>query len=156
MKKVELTKGQIALVNDNDFDRVNQYKWYSHYSRFTKSYYVMRGQWNPETYKIETILMHRFIMGLKKGDKREIDHINHDTLDNRKENLRITNKRGNSENRKDKSKYGVGIRFRKDNKTKPYQVQVKTNNKLKYIGCFSTIEEALLARKTFLDKEKKE
>lgn len=44
--------------------------------------------------------MHRFIMGLGPGDPREVDHLNHNGLDNRRENLRIVSHLENGQNRR--------------------------------------------------------
>jgi len=97
----------IALVDDEDFERVNAYKWcVSHEGRGTK-YYAIRRQlikggkrtkkyskkrkvhyYHYESVKIR---MHRFIlnMPLGKDDELVVDHLNGDSLDNRKENLEI-------------------------------------------------------------------
>lgn len=99
--------------------------------------------------------MHRLILGLVFGDKLQVDHRNHDTLDNRRSNIQIVTRRKNHENRKDQSKYGVGIAFDKRNKTKPFQVYVKINSKRIYVGNFSTTTEAQIARKIFLKRKTK-
>lgn len=58
----------------------------------------------------DAVLMHRVIMGLEPGDKREVDHINRDKLDNRKSNLRIVTSGENNRNRSKKKKKS-GSRF---------------------------------------------
>src|SRR5688572_3312300 len=45
------------------------------------------------------VQLHRVVMGLEKGDGKEADHIHHVNWDNRKSQLRITNRRGNTQNR---------------------------------------------------------
>lgn len=77
MKKIPLTQGKFALVDDEDFDRVSKLKWH------TKPVY---GGWYAATWvgRGERLLMHRFIV---PGVFR-LDHKNKDGLDNQKENLR--------------------------------------------------------------------
>lgn len=94
MKKIELTKGHVALVDDEDFDRVNQFKWYSSFNG--RSSYAKRRPWDKKEKKYFTLAMHRFIMKPEKDQL--IDHINHNTLDNRKCNLRICNMTQNCAN----------------------------------------------------------
>lgn len=89
MRKIRLTKGKYALVSDEDFERVNQYKWYASLeSRGTKWYAVRRVTINGKKVKIR---MHRFVLGLPPGkeDPRIVDHLNHNSLDNRRENLEV-------------------------------------------------------------------
>ena len=86
--------------------------------------------------------MHRFIMNVSKG--KNIDHINHNTLDNRKKNLRICTSAENSMNKRiRKNKKYKGICFR--NKTNNWIAQICINYKVKHIGTFKNIEEAALA-----------
>jgi hypothetical protein len=75
---IELTKGMRTLVDDEDHEWLSQWKWQAHKSS-TLWYAVRTG----------TIRMHRLILGLEKSDKRVVDHLNKDSLDNRRANLRI-------------------------------------------------------------------
>lgn len=87
--EVPLTQGLVAKVSPEDLERVSQFKWYASFeSRGTKFYAIRRIRVNGKQVKIR---MHRFIMGLGTGfeDERVVDHINHDSLDNRRENLEI-------------------------------------------------------------------
>jgi hypothetical protein len=88
MKKIELTQGQVALVDDQDYEELSQFKWHASWSARRHGYNAQRdirlpdGKWTTEH-------MHRRILGLARGDKRHGDRINFSTLDNRRENLRI-------------------------------------------------------------------
>lgn len=90
MREVSLTRGYVALVSDEDFARVNVFKWYASLeSRGTKVYAIRRELINGRREKIR---MHRFVLDLPPGRLRPdevVDHINHDPLDNRRENLEI-------------------------------------------------------------------
>ncbi len=85
--------------------------------------------------------MHRQIMGAKKGDV--VDHINHDTLDNRRDNLRICTTAQNAYNQKPT---GVTSKHkgvcRGTNPNKPWQVRIRANGKRLFLGAFASEEEA--------------
>jgi hypothetical protein len=91
MKKIPLSQGQFALIDDIDFERVNQHKWHAFYHKDTKSYYAC----HTPNYA-SPIYMHRFILKAKKG--KTLDHINHNTLDNRRKNLRPVTRTQNNLN----------------------------------------------------------
>jgi len=106
MKRIPLTQGQFALVDDDDFDWLMQWKWYARWHPKTNSYYAVRN--SPRVNgKTHPIWMHREILGLKYGDKLQGDHIHHQTLDNRRGEIRIATHRENCQNvkRKVSSKY---------------------------------------------------
>jgi len=86
VKKIRLTKGLFALVDDEDFERVNQFKWCASLESRGTKYYAIRWVWNKETKRRVKIRMHRFIMDLPPGsiDGLVVDHINDDGLDNRR------------------------------------------------------------------------
>jgi len=94
MKQITLTQGQYAIVDDWNYEWLNQWKWCAGWAKNTKSYYAMRRA-KGEFDRYYIIRMHREILGLKKGDRRQADHINHNTLDNRESNLRIVNNQQN-------------------------------------------------------------
>lgn len=88
-----------ALIDADDLDMVRQYLWRA-YSRETKGdrtyFYVMTRDPNPPH---GSVYMHRLIMGV--SDRAiHIDHINHNPLDNRRENLRVVNHQQNIFNRR--------------------------------------------------------
>lgn len=94
MKKIPLSQGLFALVDDEDYERVSQYKWCaSKESRGTKFYAI---RWERINGKQTKIRMHRFILGLPPGKQCShyqnglvVDHVNGNSLDNRKCNLEL-------------------------------------------------------------------
>jgi hypothetical protein len=83
--EIPLTKGYVALVSPEDYERVSQYRWCAALSR--GKVYAKRGAVIDGTHR--TIRMHRFILGAPFGI--EVDHVNGNGLDNRRENLRLAN-----------------------------------------------------------------
>jgi hypothetical protein len=76
---IQLTQNQVALVDDEDFERINQYKWYAAWDDCTQGFYVVRSTGN--------LKMARFIMNCPSG--MLVDHKDHNTLNNQKANLRV-------------------------------------------------------------------
>ena len=91
-KRIPLTQGQFAIVDDADFEWLNQWKWRATKSRST--YYAIRSV--QQNGKKAFIYMHRII--LSPPPSRETDHINHDGLDNRRSNLRPCTRGENRQN----------------------------------------------------------
>jgi hypothetical protein len=89
MRQIPLSQNKFAIVDDCDFDRVSQFKWFATPSS-TGRWYAARsvGLPNGKTFNQH---LHRFIMGLEHGDPHQVDHKDRNaTLDNRRENLRVT------------------------------------------------------------------
>lgn len=149
MPLIELTQGQWTLVDDEDFEELAGYSWRAAYNPQTGSYYACRAV--RLRGRATTQRMHRRIMGLQIGDGLQVDHINHDTLDNRRSNLRVVTSRGNNSNRRKQSIFGVGVIKRVGNVTRPFQAQVHIGGRLKHVGYFSSPEEACGARAKFLE-----
>ena len=87
-----------ALVDDEDYEYLNQWKWGAK-KEPTGDFYVKRNS-SRKKGKQHQIFMHREILGLEYGDKRQCDHINHNTSDNRQTNLRICTRRQNIHNQR--------------------------------------------------------
>jgi len=102
MKIIKLTKGYETKIDDEDYEKLSERKWqvgfYSNGTPYARARFCKDGKQYEKS-------LSRYLMGLEKGDKREVDHINGDTLDNQKGNLRICPHKKNSRNRnKSKSK----------------------------------------------------
>lgn len=90
MKKIPLTQGKFALVDDEDFEFLNQWKWFFHINPKDSSGYAIRNGTRSATGTRRRIAMHRVLMKAKKKDI--CDHKNGNGLDNRKNNLRLCDK----------------------------------------------------------------
>jgi len=137
MKTIALTQGMEAIVDDADFEWLNQWKWCAF--RHGHTFYAVRSVWLGHG-KQQTLFMHRALLGLAHGDGKEVDHINHDGLDNQRNNIRIVTRRENMCNVRSK---GYTIRKR----PRPFQVTIKVEEKQKHIGYFATRKEALAAHR---------
>ncbi len=145
---INLTRNQQALVDERDWYALRKFKWCASWNEKTKSYYAKRGI--RVKGRRTTQLMHRRILDLSSGDKRQADHLNHNTLDNRRRELRIVTNRANHENRRDQSKYGAGIQKLKFLRSRPYRALVQIDGRMVHVGCYATSQEAQNARDEFL------
>jgi len=88
MKKIKLNKGTFATVDNDDFEYLNQWKWY-----INNNGYAIRTKYTKlgfKKYKMKKVYMHRVVNNTP--DNLQTDHINHNQLDNRRINLRsVTN-----------------------------------------------------------------
>jgi len=136
MKEIKLTQGKLALVDDEDFDELNQYKWRAH--KMGNVFYAERHTRSIEPQRT-TISMHREITNALKG--LQVDHINGNGLNNCKSNLRIVTQRQNQQNRHTKkSSMYPGVGWHKDNGK--WQSQIRINGKIKYLGLFEIESDA--------------
>ena len=137
MKKIKLTKGKFAKVDDEDYEYLNQWKWYASHSPSGNIWYAQRSAYNDG--KRRTIKMHRLIMDA--NNKNVVDHIDGDGLNNCKSNLRECSQRENVIN---------GYVRRGMNKDHDI---VKINGVWKvriFVGEYKTKKDAIEARKKYL------
>lgn len=142
MKHIELTKGFIALVDDEDFEAINAMFW--HVQPKAKTYYAIGA--TIANGKRTTRRMHRVIMKAKAEE--QVDHINGNGLDNRKCNLRIVDASANAQNRKH---YGQqpykGVKFIQTLKSgeQLWAARISKNRKVETVGYFYSAVEAAKA-----------
>lgn len=133
MQEIPLTQKKIALVDDEDFEELNQHKWCAHKNR--KMYYAERGVCRPNG-TIKTIKMHREILKMLPGMMP--DHVDGNGLNNQKNNLRIVTNRQNTQNRKNQIKTSrfPGVSWSKIGKK--WIAQIYTNGFRKFLGYFTS------------------
>jgi hypothetical protein len=132
MKEIPLTKGKVALVDDENFEWLNQWKWC-----VSINGYAIRRKLKS----VKCIHMHREIIKTPAG--MDTDHINGNRLDNRLINLRICNTPENQHNsklRKSNTSGYKGVSWHQQNKK--WLAQITNNYKNTYLGCFDTPEKA--------------
>lgn len=146
MKEIQLTQGFAAIVDDEDFEFLSQWSWCITRNGYAKRG-IMKGGVN------DTIYMHRAVIGASADS--DVDHANGNKLDNRKANLRIATVSQNGANSKTRicSETGFkGVVFNK--KRRKFQAWITLNRRKKYLGQFSTPQEAhaaysVAAKETF-------
>ena len=142
MKKIPLTQGKVALVDDADFDRVNQFKWYALKNTTGNVWYAMRTSWDPASKKRSAIYLHTFLTGFDRTD-----HQDGDGLNCQRENLRPATSAQNMQAKQTKRK-NTSSRFRGVSWHKAYrqwQAQIKIAGKLIYLGRYVKEQSAAKA-----------
>lgn len=120
-------------IDDEDYNKINSYFWQVEYRSIKKDYRIKAIVNGKRVY------LHRLIMNAP--DNLVVDHINHDTLDNRKCNLRVCTASQNCMNRKSRMSHGFkGVVYRKDRGT--YYAIIIVNGKQIRSGAFKSIEDA--------------
>ena len=140
MKRILLTQGQYTSVDDADYQMLSKFKWYAKWDKNRGVYYVIRNVPVSEG-KHTTILMHRQITNAPKGVLT--DHINHDTLDNRHENLRLVTATQNNQNKrmqKNNTSGYKGVSWNKERRK--WSAYIRTNGSIKFLGYFAVLREA--------------
>lgn len=148
-KQIPLTQGKFALVDDEDFEFLNQLKWRAHKGTNTESSYAVRTDKSSGT-PVE-IYMHRKVLNAPQGF--EVDHIDGNRLNNQKQNLRIASHYQNSLNRgvfKNNTSGCAGVSFQKSRNKFTAFITVK--GKKVFLGRFKNFCDAVIARQKAEDK----
>lgn len=133
LRKIQLTQEKFTLVDDEDYESLMQWKWY-----YNNGYAVRK-------IKGKQTFMHRVVSKTPRG--MHTDHINGNTLDNRKKNLRSCKNSQNRMNQKKRVKPASsiykGVTFHKA--MNKWQSQIQIDGKSVYLGIYSTQGEAAIA-----------
>lgn len=125
----------IVLLDKEDYDFLINNGYRLRRCKTKGNFFYIRAR----NYKLkQDIFLHRLIMNCPKG--KEVDHINHNILDNRKNNLRIVTHTENNRNNKNNSSGVTGVYYRKS-KNK-YEVFIEKDRKRKWLGAYDTLKEA--------------
>jgi|JI9StandDraft_2_1071091.scaffolds.fasta_scaffold146515_2 hypothetical protein len=142
MKKIPLTQGYFAIVDDSDFDMLNRVKW--HANKGHNTFYAQRSVLQ-ENGKWKNVQMHRVILGVH-DPKIQVDHINGDGLDNRRCNLRSCTRSENMQNQqihKNNTSGRKGVHW--NSNVEKFHAQIAKNGKRIYLGLFNDLESAAKA-----------
>jgi hypothetical protein len=135
MKEIKLTQNKVALIDDEDFERINQYKWYA---QKQKNNFYARRWIRVGKYKQLAIRMHREIINAPKGS--DVDHIDHNGLNNQRSNLRVCSRSQNLMNLNLNNGYKCVYLLSSGR----YKCQIHYNKINYYYGTYDTPEEAAL------------
>jgi len=134
MKPFPLTKGKVAIVDEADYEWLDQWPW------FYNNGYAARWRRKGEKDGPRYVMMHREIARRKYGRKVKcVDHRDRDTLNNTRRNLRKSTKSQNGANQVRKGLKGVRFRHRK------WQARIRVEGKEIYLGSFPKMSEAVEA-----------
>ena len=133
-RRIRLTQGKYAIVDPEDYERLNKHKWYV--QRTKQMFYALRRAKGHERANGQIVWMHRSILPPPEG--MCTDHINNNSLDNRKANLRHATPAQNARNRrkmavKTSSKY-KGVSHHAGQRK--WCAAIRVNGQYKYFGLF--------------------
>lgn len=131
------SKGRRFQISECDEALVQAFRWVGSHGGSSRRCYMVRSY--------DHVYLHRFLLGLKKGDPGVVDHINGDSLDNRRENLRIVDVSTNTLNRHVyKNRAGMpGVHAFRDRWTS----RITIRGVKKHLGVFQSPEDAAAAYK---------
>lgn len=137
---IYLNNGLETTISTEDLDKVNSYPctWFAHAHR-NGTYYV-KGKYRGVTYRL-----HRVITDCPENLMP--DHLDRNPLNNTRSNLEVKTNRlnvYNSHNKRNKSGY-PGVSFQKA--TEKWKAQIRIEGKIKYLGIYEKVEDAIEARK---------
>ncbi len=147
MRKIPLTKGLVTLVDNDDYEWLRQWKWYAHRMGSRHTFYARSNIRITKGKQRRTSLsMHRLILGLQPGDKRQCDHRDRNGLNNVLSNLRISTVMQNQQHQKKQtkgtSKYKGVYWHSRDRK---WLSRIQVNKKRIHLGLFDSEIDAAYA-----------
>lgn len=141
MKIIQLTRGQVTQVSDEWYEELNKHNWYAHFDPPSQTYYALRRA-KRFLGKSKLIPMHRVITNAP--DNMMVDHIDHNTLNNQFENLRVCTMAQNQYNRKMNRNNSTGYKGVKPH-GRGYMARIRVDGKEIYLETWDTQEQAAIA-----------
>ncbi len=132
MKAIPLTQGEVALVDDEDYESISKHKWCASWNRYSKTFYAVRHTRGQES---KCVIMHRQILRATKG--QEVDHRDHDGLNNQRSNIRLCSRTENMHNltkHADGSSPFKGVIL--DKRSGCWESKMMCRKKRIWLGCF--------------------
>ena len=145
MKTIPLTQGQVALVDDADYEALIQFKWFAVKEKGGRIYYAARNKRLPNGRR-QMVQMHRDILGVT-DPKEKVDHENSCGTDNRRRNIRVTTNAlniANSRKRRGCTSNFKGVYLDVKAKANPWRAAVGGKTRVN-LGSFSTELQAARA-----------
>jgi hypothetical protein len=149
MKTIPLTHGLVAIVDDEDYEKLSALSWHSFKPRKALTAYAKtaRKQINYDK-RGSPSLMHRIILGLT-DPRIKVDHIDRNGLNNQRSNLRIATQLQNMANQKRRKTQASSSKFKgvffsrgEYALRKPWRAMIKINYKTIHLGRYTTEIEA--------------
>lgn len=146
MKIIPLSQGYETIIDDNDYDLVTQYSWHVIFKNANKIPYAQNRIWNKELKKYENWSLHRWL--LRPPKNMDIDHINGNSLDNRRSNLQVVPRSMNIFNKAPYHKSKRSSQYRGvcwDKSRNKWSAHICRQGKQKTIGRYDNEKDAALA-----------
>lgn len=134
MKKIKLTQGQYAIVDESDFNKLSKLKWFA--VKKSTGFYAVRNLYLGNG-KSRPYYMHQFLMKPPKG--KYVDHKDHNTLNNCRSNLRVCSPLESARNKslpKNNTSGYKGVSWNRTNNS--WVANIKVGSKMSYLGMFAT------------------
>jgi hypothetical protein len=133
---IPLTRGQAALVDDADYDRLKMWKW-----MLVGDGYA--GRFDRTIRPPRLVYMHRLVLEAQSGQR--VDHINGDKLDNRRENLRLVTAAQNQQNKRPAAHSSSGYKgVCWHQRIRKWHVRITVNGQRLHLGYYEDLETATL------------
>ncbi len=142
MPEIKLTQGKVALVDDVDFEFLSRFNWIAARDHKKQAWYAQANTYRPDG-KRTTVSMHRLIMGNPPG--KMVDHRDGNTLDNRRQNLRMSSALENSRNMRRKSTTSQFKGVSWATKEGKWRAQIRIVGRSLHLGFFADQSEAARA-----------
>lgn len=145
-RDIHLTQGQVAIVDDEDFDRISRHKWFAQWNPLGKRFYAVRNM-RVEKNRQRPVFMHREVLRVSPTSRMRVDHRKStESLNNTRGNLRRATPRQNACNTKLRSDNSSGFRGVVWHKcTEKWLAQINYQSKKQYLGLFDDKIEAARA-----------
>ncbi len=149
MMKVALTRGLHATIDDEYAKHICHRRWYASFDSALRGFYARsNGTESDGERNKKTIRMHREVMaamiGRPLGPREVVDHINHDTLDNRSVNLRLASQGQNSRNKVTARSSVTGFKGVTSRKGR-FRARIAVHGTVVQVGSFGCVHEAAIA-----------
>ena len=137
MKEIPLTRGKVALVDDEDYVDVSRFKWYAHTNY--RVFYAIRNI--TIAGKRKAVKLHRYIM--RAPDGVEVDHLNGDGLDCQRANMRLCSRSENQQNTPAYRGNGSGFKgVERFDGGEKWRARIRVDGKQRHLGLFNSKEDA--------------
>ncbi len=143
MKTIELTQGQVARVDDCDYEKANQFKWHAYTTPKDHTFYAAHNLPRVNGHQMK-LLLHRFILGIT-DPKVRVDHKNRNGLDCQRNNLRVATTSQNGANRKINANSQNGFKGLRRRPNGKWQSSIHIKGIDKFLGTFT--DKILAARR---------
>lgn len=144
MREIPLTQGKVALVDDADYESLSMYKWHAWKNPKTGEFYARRNI--VVNGKKTIIAMHTVLMQPPEG--HEVDHVNLNGLDNRRENLRVVTRSQNMANTRSRGGSSAYKGVSWSNQAKKWHAYIGYQKRRIHIGFFNEERDAAAAYNT--------